>query len=97
MQKINFIELPPRLFLRQVAKNCPKAALTYMDLWERKGKNNRVLVCKKDVRQEYLTNLATFNHNIFLIGIEGLASYSETDDFIAIELVDWNEETQECE
>jgi hypothetical protein len=83
-------EYPPYLYLSQVAKNCPKAVLTYMVLWQAMNKENKVDVYKKEVRNEYLISLSKFRHDLLMLVKEGLVSIDETPNVLHIELVGWD-------
>lgn len=93
--KQNFYVYPPYNYLVQVADHCPKAVLTYMALWRDASSENKVNVFKKDIKNEYLTSLAKFRHDIFLLFKEGLVSIDETPQWLHIELINWDESVED--
>ena len=94
MEKICF-EYPPYQYLQQVADHCCKAVSTYLALWRTVDRNFKVTIYKKDVREEYLTSLTKFKHDLLLLVKEGLLSIDETPNVLHIELVGWCEEETE--
>ncbi len=84
--------LPPYHYLLQVADHCPKATALYIRLWQHKDKYNTLSVNKASVRDKYLTSLAKFRHDLFLLSKEGFISYMEDFNEVAIELVEWSED-----
>ncbi len=88
----NDFRYPPYLYLTQVAEHCPKALSTYLSLWRERASNNKITVYKEEIRLQFLTSLAKFRHDLFLLVKEGLVSIDETPKSINIELVSWDEE-----
>jgi hypothetical protein len=86
---------PPFFQFHQVLQNCPKAGLTYLNLWQNKNKENCLYVTKTDIRNEYLSSLSKFRHDILLLVREGVISVNETPEKIYIDLLDWDELDQE--
>jgi hypothetical protein len=96
MPKKEIYQYPPYLYLEQVLDHCPKAGKTYMQLWQNMDRNNKLSISKEDIRTEYLTQVATFRHNLLLLVKEGLASIDETPSFIYVELTDWQFDAEGC-
>ena len=67
-----------------------------MQLWQNMDRNNKLSISKEDIRTEYLTQVATFRHNLLLLVKEGLASIDETPSFIYVELTDWQFDAEGC-
>jgi hypothetical protein len=80
-------EYPPKPFLEQVANHCPKAISTYFYLWEKRDKNNCVMMTPQDI--SYFMHRNAFKDNLRKLNLEGLISYIEHPGKISIELVDW--------
>lgn len=92
MNKFNISpELPPYHYLLQIADHCPKACALYIRLWHDRDKHNTLSVNKSTVRDKYLTSLAKFRHDLFLLSKEGLVSFMENFEEVAIELVEWSD------
>jgi hypothetical protein len=83
---------PPWPYLFSVADHYPKAVATYLRLWNEQDDKHRLHIYKADVRHEYLTSLAKFRHDLFLLVKEGLASVEETPKAIYVELTGWDDE-----
>ncbi len=92
MKANNFWEYPPLPYLEHVLKNCPKAGLTYLNLWQKCDKNMRYSVPSDRIPYHTLQATAAFKHNLLLLVREGLISIHEGDKDISIELVDWEDD-----
>lgn len=77
----------PYLFIKQIFLHCPKAGLTYCQLWENKNSKNLVKITQEEVRTRYLTDLGKFRHDILQLEREGLLSAKEDDNSFLIQLV----------
>lgn len=82
----DFHHLPPRLFLEQIMDTLSKA---YCFLWDHKNKRNLFKMTWKELSVYYNKN--SFRTSVRKLNNEGLLSYEESDDGIAIELVGWDE------
>lgn len=80
----------PKPYLFEVAKHCPLAMFTYLQLWERKDVNNRVKIEKETVKTEFLTGVAKFRNDLLLLVKEGLASIDENPSTLTVELVGYD-------
>ncbi len=78
-------QLPPRMFLEQVLNDLSKS---YCFLWDKKNEQNIVDLTWKDIKKFYSKN--SFRTNLRKLNNEGLLSYKESEDGIAIELVGWD-------
>jgi hypothetical protein len=83
-------DYPPYPYLSQVLKNCPKAGLTYLEIWKDRDQINKVHVYKKDVPSTYLSSLAKFRHDLLLLVKEALVNIEETPLVIHIELIGYD-------
>lgn len=83
-------KLPPRLFLEQIMDNLSKA---YCFLWDRKDDSNKISMTWKDLSRYYNKN--AFRSSVRKLNNQGLLSYDESSDGIAIELVGWDEISSE--
>lgn len=88
--KKNKHELPPALYLLQVLKDCPKAALTYCMLWSKKDVKNCLTIYRNDIRSEFLMTQKKFNHDLLLLVREALINVQEEKDYLVIEVVGWD-------
>ena len=82
-------EMPPKPFLMQVLNHCSKAALLYIHLWEKRDKDNRVIMTKEDV--SHIMHHSAFRDNLRKLNCEGLIDYSESLGGIWVEMVDWQD------
>jgi len=83
--------MPPRLFMEQIMDGLSKA---YCFLWDNRDKQNRFNMTWKDLSRHYNKN--TFRSSLRKLNNEGLLSYEESEDGIAIELVGWDEVASQC-
>lgn len=86
MIRQDFEQLPPKMYLMQITDDVTKL---YIDLWDRRDKENRIWMTWNQVIQLYNKN--GFRSKLRKLNNTGLLSYVETDDYIAIELVDWDD------
>lgn len=82
-------ELPPKVYLELVATHQPRACLTYIKLWEKRDKNNKVTMTQEDV--SYLWHMNEFKANLRRLNQEGLLDYILYPGKIYIELVNYDE------
>jgi hypothetical protein len=85
----DFDELPPKMFMMQILDTLTK---TYVFLWEKKNKINQICMTWKEISQYYNKN--SFRTNLRKLCNEGLLNYDESDEGIEIELVGWDEITE---
>lgn len=84
-------DYPPYPYLYQVALYCPKAVLSYMQLWEKRDKNTcKTTVIKSELKNQYLITQTKFKNDLLLLMREGLISIRETDYSIEVDLVDYD-------
>lgn len=84
--RYEFEELPPKLYMMQILDNLSK---TYVFLWDKKDKTNRLLMTWKEVTAYY--NKKSFKTSLRKLCTEGLLSYCESEKGISIELVGWDD------
>jgi hypothetical protein len=66
--KNTLCKYPPYSFLIYIAKNCPKACLTYLLLWQLFIDNEKILYIRKQhIPKMFDTTLAKFLHNLKLL------------------------------
>ena len=94
MEKNITYDIPPLLYLKQVAYHCPKAMSTYLDLWEKKGNDNILKIYKEDLKNEFLVSLCKFTNDLRMLVREGLVSFDETQNIIKIDITGWDEERE---
>lgn len=82
----DFNELPPKMFMMQVMNELTKA---YCFLWEKKDRLNQIRITWKDLSKYYNKN--SFRTSLRKLNNEGLLNYNESVEGIAIELVGWDE------
>jgi len=63
---------PPLPFLEQIAKNCPIAMDVYLQLWQMKSPENKMVVYKDDIGREFKTSVKHFNSSLQKLAREGL-------------------------
>ncbi len=82
--------MPPKAFMWQILDRLAKV---YCFLWDRKDKMNQISMTWTDMSRYYNKN--TFKSNLRKLNDEGLLNYQESEDGIAIELVGWDEMSDE--
>lgn len=86
----NTTKLPPRPFLEQVMDDLSRL---YCFLWDKKNVDNIISMKWKDIKKFYNKN--SFRSNLRKLNNVGLLSYEDTYDGVQIELVGWDEMTEE--
>jgi len=86
------IQTPPQAYLKIIAKQCPKALDTYLQLWEQMDQDCKVYAPYADINDLFLTSRAKFKHDLILLSSSMLLSYVFIIDKYVIELVGWDEE-----
>ena len=84
-------QLPPRLYMEQIMDGLSKA---YCWLWDHRDEQNKIDMTWKDLSRYHNKN--AFRSSLRKLNNEGLLSYEEDEDGIAIELVGWDEIASEC-
>jgi hypothetical protein len=82
----DFHPLPPRMFMEQIMDSLSKF---YCFLWDKRDKLNRIRLTWKEMSVYYNKN--TVHTSLRKLNNVGLISYSESDKGIAVELVGWDE------
>ena len=82
----DYSEFPPLRYFVRVLKNCPKSALLYAQIWEKKGKHARRITCKKDVRREYLISPTMFRNLLAPLMFLNLIHFLECDEKFQIDV-----------
>lgn len=85
-----FTEMPPKMFMMQIMGPLAKV---YCFLWERKDQDNRIQLTWDDVSKYYHGN--NFRTSVRKLNNEGLLDYKVSDVGISIELVGWDEISDE--
>lgn len=87
--KEKLYDFPPYAYLEQVAIHCPKAVATYMHIWRKMDRMNRLHLEKKSIPRDFLKSVVRFKNDILLLVGEGLVSMNETLNMIHLEIVGW--------
>lgn len=95
MNKDLISEIPPRIYLKQVADHCPRAMSTYLDIWTNKDRQNQVHIYKDELKLEYLTSMTKFRHDLLSLVKEGLVSINESPKAFHVDIIGWDLEEEE--
>lgn len=82
----DFSDLPPRAFLSQIMNDLSKI---YCFLWDKKDSLNRINMTWEDLNRQFHKN--NFRTSLRKLNNEGLLSYDESSEGVAIELVGWED------
>jgi len=83
----DYSEFPPLIYFTRVLKTCPKSALLYIQLWNKKGKHMIVVTPKRDVRKEYLISPTLFRNLLSPLMYLNLLSFVENDGKFEIDIL----------
>ena len=78
--------LPPRAFMEQIMD---KIASTYCFLWDLKNEDHKISISWKELTLHFHKN--SFRATLRRLNKEGLLSYKESEDYVNIELVTWDD------
>jgi hypothetical protein len=78
---------PPLKYFLRVLKSCPKSALIYMQLWEKKNKHSKLIIQKKDIRKEYLISPTMFRNLLSPLMFLNLIIFLESDEKFQIDIL----------
>ena len=82
---------PPYAFVRQIHEHCPLAASTYDFLWYHKDKDYKILLRKKNFKDDLHIHTNAFRNHIKMLCREALINIAENDETLFIELVSWRD------
>lgn len=82
-----YSEFPPVKYFLRVLKCCPKSALLYTELWQRKDRNFRLKAQKQDIRKEYLISPTMYRNLLAPLVFLNLIRFSESDEKFQIDLM----------
>jgi hypothetical protein len=83
----DYSEFPPLKYFTRVLKNCPKAALLYIEIWRKKSKQMITVIQKKDIRKEYLMSPTMFRNLLAPLMFINLISFNENDEKYRIDIM----------
>ncbi len=71
------METLPYDFLVIILRNCPQAGNLYLDLWNKRNKDNEVYFPRSQIEELFLLSLDEFKKNLFTLCQHGLISIEE--------------------
>jgi len=90
------LDLPPYAYLMQVLNHAPKVAASYIEIWRHKDKNNKLVVAKNQIRNQFLMAATKFRNDCMILVREGLIDLVQKgdDEFytLHIEVTGWGED-----
>jgi hypothetical protein len=95
IEHLHVYNTPPLAYLELIAKNCSEALSTYLFLWSKKGKNNRLQLTKDDISLRMHPN--KFHSDMRKLNNEMLISFAPSRGFIYVEMVDWEDVVEAME
>jgi hypothetical protein len=82
----DYYEFPPLKYFVRVLKNCPKSSLIYVQIWINSAKETNLVVCKKDIRKDYLISPTMFRNLLGPLTLLNLIHFRESDDKFQIDV-----------
>ncbi len=76
----NYSEFPPIKYFIRVLTSCPRSALLYAQIWEKKNKDMLLSVKKKDIRKHFLISPTMFRNLLAPLMVLNLIHFVESDD-----------------
>ena len=82
----DYTEFPPIKYFTRVLKSCPKSALLYVQLWNKKGRQMNLVSQKKEIRKEYLISPTMFRNLLSPLMFLNLINFVESDEKFKIDV-----------
>jgi hypothetical protein len=82
----DYKEFPPIKYFTRVLKSCPKSALLYAQLWNKKSKQMKISIEKVDIRKEYLLSPTMFRNLLAPLMYLNLIHLMERDEKFLIDI-----------
>ena len=90
------MDLPPYPYLMQVLNHSANVAATYIEIWRHKDKNDRVVVSKPQIKNQFLVSATKFKNDCLVLVREGLINCEQKGDdgffTLVIDVVGWGED-----
>ena len=83
----DYNEFPPLHYFTRVLKSCPKSAFLYVQLWNNKSKQMKLVTKKREVRKDYLISPTMFRNLLSPLMFLNLISFIESDDKFQIDIL----------
>ena len=83
----DYTEFPPLKYFTRTLKNCPKSALLYVQIWQKKDRHMNVVTYKKDVRKEYLISPTMFRNLLSPLMFLNLIQFIESGEKFEIDIL----------
>lgn len=84
-------QLPPYVFVTQVASHAPLAMSLYLKIWDRKKHDHKLIVNKKSIKDDFLMHPIRFGNMLMQLCEESLLSYKFDGKKYLIEIVAWED------
>lgn len=84
---LQYRDFPPINYFIRVLKNCPKSALLYIQLWEKKGSNVTFGIPKKDIRKDFLISPTMFRNLLAPLMFLNLIIFIENETKYQIDIM----------
>ena len=90
----DYYDLPPKFYLTQILKNCPRSALVYLFIWKNKKKNKLFSIQKKNIRRYLDISPTIFKNIITSLNTIGMLTFEETEKGYFIEVKNIEDEKE---
>lgn len=88
-------QFPPYPYFIDVLKHAPLALQSYIDLWNLRDKEGRVILNKKEIRNILLITPTKLKGHLYELIDLSLASVDESPLMLVIDLIQWDAEDDE--
>lgn len=83
----DYSDFPPFRYFTRVLKSCPKSALLYAQIWDKKGLNMSFVIEKKEVQKDYLISPTVFRNLLVSLMFLNLVHFKEDDGEFHIDVL----------
>ncbi len=94
MDHVHSFSYPPLEYLFFVAKNCPSAVYTYLNLWKSQDSSHRLFITRNQIRDEESESWTCFVNNLRKLSKQDLLEwkFSKDGESVVIELAQYEYE-----
>jgi hypothetical protein len=89
----SYEDFPPYPYFISVLRQCPRAAWTYILLWQAREEDQEIRVNRSEIMDSFFMSPTVFKNNLmFLVSLGILSVKEKKGQIYDIELVDFDEE-----
>ncbi len=83
----DYKDFPPVNYFMRVLKSCPKSALLYAQIWDKKKASGRLITQKTDVRKQYNISPTIFRNLAAPLMNMNVLHFSESEERFYVDIL----------